>query len=113
MSTLKNFSHLDIDWDLSPEVAVTLYLEWGNNDWHAPFPPVRSKEDYATYFVVDTWYNPPKIRLLRRNSEKLEELTEMELPKTFNAELAAEYGTLRGVFEPTPAIKAWLKAELE
>ena len=110
---LKNFRHLDIDWDLSPEDAVTLYLEWGNNDWRASFPPVRSKEDYATYFVVDTWCAPPKIRLLRRNSEKLEELAEVELPAALNADFAAEYGALRGVFAPTPAIKAWLKTELE
>ena len=113
MNTLKNFRHLDIDWDLSPEDAVTLYLEWGNNNWHAPFPPVRSKEDYATYFVVDTWCAPPKIRLLRRNSEKLEELAAVELPDALKAAFAAEYGTLRGVFEPPPAVKAWLKAELE
>ena len=113
MSTFKNFRHVDIDWDLSPEDAVTLYLEWGNNDWHAPFPPVRSKEDYATYFVVDTWRAPPKIRLLRRNSEKLDELAELDLPAELASDFAAEYGTLRGVFEPTLAIKAWLKAELE
>jgi hypothetical protein len=112
MSILKNFRHLDIDWELSPADAVTLYLEWGNNDWHAPFAPVRSKEDYATYFVVDTWRTPPKIRLLRRNSETLEELAEVELPASLNADFTAEYGTLRGVFEPTPAIKAWLLAEL-
>ena len=113
MNTLKNYRHLDIDWDLSPEDAVTLYLEWGNNDWHAPFHPVRSKEDYAVYFVVDTWRTPPKVRLLRRNSEKLEELAEEDLPEKLAAEFAAEYGALRGVFAPTPSIKAWLKAELE
>jgi len=113
MSGFEDFRHLNIDWDLSPEDAVTLYLEWGNNDWRAPFPPVRSKEDYATYFVVDAWRTPPKVRLLRRNSEKLEELAEVELPEKLAADFAAEYGTLRGVFEPTPSIKAWLKAELE
>ena len=37
----------------------------------------------------------------------------VELPEALNADFAAEYGALRGVFEPTPAIKAWLKAELE
>ena len=113
MNTLTNFRHLDIDWDLSPEDAVTLYLEWGNNDWRAPFPPVRTKEDYATYFVVDTWSAPPKIRLLRRNSEKLQELAAVEVPEALSADFVAEYGSLRGVFEPTPAMKAWLKAELE
>ena len=113
MSGLEAFRHLDIDWELSPEDAVTLYLEWGNNDWRAPFPPVRSKEDYATYFVVDAWLTPPKVRLLRRNSEKLEALAEVDLPEKLAADFAAEYGVLRGVFEPTPSIKAWLKAELE
>jgi len=113
MSGLKKFRYVDIDWDLSPEDAVTLYLEWGNNDWRAPFPPVRSKEDYATYFVVDAWSAPPKVRLLRRNSEKLEELAEVALPQTLAAEFSAEHGALRGVFAPTPSIKAWLKAELE
>jgi len=113
VSILKNFRHLDIDWDLAPADAVTLYLEWGNNDWHAPFAPVRSKEDFAVYFVVDTWSAPPKIRLLRRNSENLEELAVVDLPEALGADFVAEYGTLRGVFEPTPAIKAWLRAELE
>jgi len=113
MSMLNDFRLLDIDWELSPEDAVTLYLEWGNNDWRAPFPPVRSKADYATYFVVDAWSAPPKVRLLRRNSEKLEELAEVDLPEALVADFVAEYGTLRGVFAPTPPIKAWLKAELE
>ena len=113
MNTLQTFRHLDIDWELSPEDAVTRYLEWGNNDWRAPFPPVRSKKDYSTYFVVDTWSAPPKIRLLRRNSEKLDELAEVELPEALNADFAAEYGTLRGVFKPTPAITAWLKTQME
>ena len=34
MASLKDFSTLDISWDLTPEHAVTMYLEWGNNDWH-------------------------------------------------------------------------------
>ncbi len=112
MNPFRQFSNLDIDWDLSPEDAVTLYLEWGNNNWHAPFPPVRSRGDYAVYFVVDNWTAPPKIRLLRRNSERLEELAEQELPKELEAGFAAEYGELRGVFAPTPAIKAWLKQQM-
>lgn len=113
MNNFKSFGQLDIEWDISPEDVVTMYLEWGNNNWHAPFPPVRSKEDYVTYFVVDSWNAPPKVRLLRRNSEQLEELVEVDLPETLAAEFAVEYGALRGVFEPPPAIKAWLKAELE
>ena len=61
---LQNFSHLIIEWDMSPEDAVILYLEWGNNDWHNKYPPVRSKNDFSNYFVVDNWVRtPPLVRL--------------------------------------------------
>ena len=55
MAQLRDFSTLDISWNLTPEHAVTMYLEWGNNDWHSEYPPVRSKSDESYYFVVDTW----------------------------------------------------------
>ena len=113
MNPLKKYSTLPIDWELGPEDAVTLYLEWGNNDWHAPFPPVRSKEDYAVYFVVNTWGKRPQIRLLRRNSEQLEELAELDMPEELLKEFTAEYGELRGIFAPTPPIKTWLKQQME
>ena len=42
-SPLAAFADQQIDWNLTPEMAVTLYLEWGNNDWRSEHPPVRSK----------------------------------------------------------------------
>ncbi len=113
MSSLKDFALYDIDWDLTPEDAVTLYLEWGNNDWKSPNPPVRSKDDVATYFVIDSWQNPPLIRLVRRNSENAEELFSMPLPPELLHDWQENNGALRGVSAPTPKIKAWLKKELE
>ena len=56
---LKAFSSLPIEWNLDPADAVTLYLEWGNNDWRAEHPPVRSKDDFAHYFVLDNWTDHP------------------------------------------------------
>ncbi|SHN60164.1 DVU0772 family protein [Desulfovibrio litoralis] len=112
MSSLKDFSQLNIDWNLSPEHAVTMYLEWGNNDWHAEHPPVRSKDDFAHYFVVDTWGESPIIRLVRRNSENAVELISVPLPDSLKANYVKEYGNLRGVFEPTQEIKAWIKSEM-
>jgi len=49
-----------IDWDMTPEEAVTLYLEWGNS-WSHGKSLVRSKDDVSYYFVVNTWEVPPKI----------------------------------------------------
>lgn len=101
----------DIDWNLTPEHAVTMYLEWGNNDWHAEYPPVRSKDDYSTYFVVDTWENPPLVRLVRRNSEAAQDVLTIPLPESLHNEFRQEYGKLRGIFAPTPGIKRWLQAQ--
>lgn len=111
-SALRPFSDLVIDWDLSPEDAVTLYLEWGNNNWHAEHPPVRSKDDVATYFVIDNWQDPPTVRLVRRNSETAEDLAVLPLPEDLLLSFRREFGGLKGVFEPTPDIKNWLKREL-
>lgn len=106
---LSSFSNLLIDWNMTPEHAVTMYLEWGNNDWNAEYPPVRSKEDVSIYFVVDTWGERPVVRLVRRNSEEAVDLATLELPKQLEDAWRAEFKTLRGIFEPTDDIKAWLR----
>ncbi len=106
------FADEHIDWNLSPEMAVTLYLEWGNNDWNAAHPPVRSKSDVSVYFVVDTWSDPIQVHLVRRNSEKAEDLISIPLPNDLVTVFRKEYGDLKGVFEPLPEIKQWLKKEL-
>ena len=80
MNRLQDYALYDISWNLSPEHAVTMYLEWGNNDWHSEYPPVRSKEDVSHYFVVDSWGKEPVIRLVRRNSENAEDLFTMPPP---------------------------------
>ncbi|MBW2344341.1 MAG: hypothetical protein JRF53_10095 [Deltaproteobacteria bacterium] len=55
LEDIKNDMELvnDIDWDMTPEEAVTLYLEWGNNWSHGKM--IRSKEDVSHYFVLNTW----------------------------------------------------------
>lgn len=112
MAELKDFSLYNIDWNLTPEQAVTMYLEWGNNDWKAEYPPVRSKEDVSLYFVVDNWENPPQIRLVRRNSENAEDIFSMPVPRELMPGFLEHNGNLRGISAPTPEIKAWLKKQL-
>lgn len=112
LNTLQEASNLVIDWNLGPEDAVTLYLEWGNNNWHAEHAPVRSKDDYATYFVVDKWESKPTIRLVCRNSEQAIDLLTLSLPPDLEAEFKKEYEGLKGLYAPTPAIIEWLKKEM-
>ncbi len=112
MSALKDFSHLMIDWNLTPEHAVTMYLEWGNNDWNAEYPPVRSKTDISRYFVIDTWGEEPVIRLVQRNSEQAEDLVSFPLPAELMAGFRHENGNIKGIFTPTEEIKDWLKEQM-
>lgn len=109
---LKSFSTLPIDWNLDPADAVTLYLEWGNNDWRAEHPPVRSKDDFAHYFVLDNWTDSPTLRLVMRNSEATEDLWVHPLPHELHAEFEREFGSLKGVFMPSDPMKDWLRDKL-
>ena len=109
MDALKPFEHLDIDWNLTPEHAVTMYLEWGNNDWNAEYPPVRSKNDISRYFVVDAWEEYPMVRLVERNSEKADDLVSFPLPSELLPGFREEHGKTRGLYTINEEMKAWLK----
>lgn len=112
MTSLKDFSSLDISWNLTPEHAVTMYLEWGNNDWHSEYPPVRSKSDESIYFVVDTWGEKPVIRLVRRNSESATDLCSFPMPDALVADFEKENHGLKGISAPTGNVKSWLKTQM-
>lgn len=101
----------DIDWDMTPEEAVRLYLEWGNN-WARGNYVVRSKNDVTTYFVVNTWGQAPKVYLIRRSSEAAEELAEIDLPNGLNERFLASIGGNKGVYSIEGEVKDWLKSQL-
>ena len=113
VDALKPFVDLPIDWDLTPEHAVTMYLEWGNNDWNSQYGPVRSKKDVSFYFVVDSWGEVPLVRLVRRNSEMAEDLVSFPLPAHLMEAYLQDQGTLKGIAAPIEPIKEWLRQEME
>lgn len=100
-----------IDWDMTPEEAVRLYLEWGNN-WTRGNYVIRSKDDVTHYFVMNTWKEKPVIYLVRRNSEEVVELAKINIPD----ELADRYfkanGKAKGVYSVDGEVRDWLKSEL-
>ncbi|MFC1886165.1 DVU0772 family protein [Thermodesulfobacteriota bacterium] len=101
----------DIDWDMTPEEAVTLYLEWGNNWAHGNYV-IRSKDDYSTYFVVNTWGGKPVIYLIRRNSEEAVELACIDMPTELEEAFLESIGHNKGVYSIDGGVKTWLKKEL-
>ncbi|MDJ0722010.1 MAG: hypothetical protein QNJ04_10280 [Desulfobacterales bacterium] len=97
-----------IDWNMTPEEAVRLYLEWGNNWARGDGYVIASKSDYTTYFVVNCWSKPYFIYLIRRNSDEAVELARFELPEQFERDVCE----LKGVYALDDDIKAWLQEEL-
>lgn len=100
-----------IDWNMTPEEAVRLYLEWGNN-WARGNYVIRSKNDETLYFVVSTWKEPPMVYLIRRNSEEAQEIAAIKLPKAIEKKYLKEIGNLKGVYAVEGAVKEWLQKEL-
>jgi hypothetical protein len=102
----------EIDWEMTPEEAVRLYLEWGNNSWTGNKYPIRSKNDVSHYFLINTWQETPKIFLVKRNSEETTELAEFEMPEDIKKKFLDNNGQLKGVYPLEGDVKKWLQKEL-
>lgn len=100
-----------IDWEMTPEEAVRLYLEWGNN-WANGNYVIRSKKDESIYFTVSTWKEPPVVYLIRRNSDEARDIARIELPERIKQQFMHENGNNKGVYSIEGPIKEWLRNEL-
>lgn len=100
-----------MDWDMTPEEAVVLYLEWGNNWSHGRM--VKSKDDVSHYFVVSTWDVPPKVYLIRRKSDEAVELAAFELPTAMGDRFLKWAPDRKGVYSLNEEVRTWLKRKLD
>ena len=98
----------NINWEMTPEEAVRLYLEWGNNWARGDGYVIRSADDYTHYFVVNCWSKPYYIYLICRNSDEAKELARFELPDEFQKPVCE----LKGVYALDDDLKKWLQDEL-
>ena len=98
-----------IDWNMTPEKAVEMYLEWGTS-WVRGNDFVASAGDESIYFVLFDWIQPPMVTLIRRTVEGAEELGSFEVPEELFMESWQEDGVLPGgtVHPPNKALKQWL-----
>ncbi len=100
-----------IDWDMTPEEAVRLYLEWGNN-WARGNYVIRSKDDVTHYFVVNTWKEEPVIYFIRRNSDEAVELAEIAMPQDLKERFMKSVGNNKGVYAIEGEVRDWLRSQL-
>jgi hypothetical protein len=100
----------EIDWEMTHEDAVRLYLEWGNN-WASGNYVIRSKDDVSYYFVVNTWGKNPRVFLMKRNSEDAQELAELKMPEDVERRFLESIGHNKGVYSIEGEVKHWLMKE--
>ena len=111
---IKNNRNLvdSVDWDMTPEEAIALHLEWG---------PLRSQRYYnsrdndneTVYFVINTWKKNPILTLVRRKGFDSEELGDFNLPKELESDFMNGIGKFKGVYAVEGKVKDWLKKELD
>jgi hypothetical protein len=114
LEELKKDSELidSIDWSMTPEEAVRLYLEWGNN-WSRGYSMVRTKDDETHYFVLNTWEHSPLIYFIKRDYEGAVELAKIEFPEEIKNGNKYDMPLSNGVYAVDGELRNWLKKELD
>ena len=102
----------EVNWDMIHEDAVTLYLEWGNNNYRDDMrSPVTRSGEYSVYFAIDTW-DAPKAVLMKMDNYGSQVLCSKQVPENLARELREDIKGIKGILELTPPIKEWLQAEV-
>ncbi len=103
-----------IDWTMTPEKAVDVFLEWGAG-WTRGTEFARSGDEEAIYFVIYDWEQPPQLTLIRRNSKEVEELAKIEAPAELVAQAIEEGGRKAGVgvYPLSRELKEWVRELLD
>ncbi|ACN17137.1 conserved hypothetical protein [Desulforapulum autotrophicum HRM2] len=108
----KNLNVLNaVDWDMTPEEAIALHLEWGPLR-DLSYYNSRDNNNETVYFVMNTWKNPPIITLVRRRGFDSEELASFRLPQGLEEQVIRSEGKHKGVYAVEGEVREWLKKEL-
>ncbi|WP_446007977.1 DVU0772 family protein [Candidatus Electrothrix sp.] len=104
-----------IDWAMTPEKAVEMYLEWGTG-WVRGNDFVSSSDDESYYFVIYDWETePPLVTLVHRTLEGAEELAKIEVPKELFDAACKEDGKRPGgtVHRLNRGLQDWLNSRIQ
>ena len=94
---LKNDRQLvnSIDWSMTPEKAVDMYLEWGSG-WIRGHDFVKTANDESVYFVLYDWETTPQATLIKRNMREAVEIAKVAVPSKLFDEACREDGKRPG-----------------
>jgi hypothetical protein len=85
-----------IDWSMTPEKAIEMYLEWGTG-WVRGNDFVHGKNDVSVYFVLYDWEEPPQATLIRRTVNGADEIAKVQIPADLFHKACDEDGYKPGV----------------
>jgi hypothetical protein len=85
-----------IDWSMTQEKAIEMYLEWGTG-WVRGHDFVSRMGQESIYFVLYDWERPFKVTLIRRTTADAEEIAEVEVPEELFMRAWKEDGDRPGV----------------
>lgn len=99
----------EIDWTMTPEKAVEMYLEWGSG-WGRGNDFVSSANDESIYFVLYDWEKQPLVTLIHRTVGGADEIARFSVPQDLFEASWREDGTRPGgtVHPPNIDLKKWL-----
>ncbi len=107
----KNYDLINsVNWEMTPEEAVALHLEWGQLRSQAYY---NSSSDETVYFVINTWKESPFLSLVKRKGFDSEELGTFKMPEKLEKEFMQGMGKFKGVYAVEGEVRDWLKKELE
>lgn len=70
----------EIDWDMTQEKAIDMYLEWGNG-WGRGNDFVSCHGQGSFYFVLFDWEDLPQATLIHRTMKDAEEIAKIPVPE--------------------------------
>ena len=97
-----------IDWSMTPEKAIEMYLEWGTG-WIRGNDFVSSHGQESVYFVIYDW-EAPQATLIRRTVGDAVEIAKIAVPEDLFLQASKEDGYRPGVgVHPiNQPLKEWL-----
>jgi hypothetical protein len=100
-----------LNLEMTPERAVSLYLEWGSS-WAHGRDFVRSEHDVSCYLRLDAWTTPAKVLLVRQSMRDEEVIGEVEVPVELVARAVRSWGDKKGTYGLSEELKGWFQWEL-
>jgi len=85
----------EIDWSMTPEKAIEMYLEWGTG-WVRGHDFVSSHGQESIYFVIYDW-EEPQATLIRRTVDGADEIAKVPVPAQLFKQAADDDGYSPGV----------------